>query len=320
MGGTLLNSLDRHLRRPEEHDGLPFHPECPVCRDRAAGTLPSHGVLSRQTQAALAAGVLAVSAVGPSASLASPPGAPAAPIDPTLDPDWQAPGPEGESGTESAEEAPPALDDGGGGGEEERGAVESEPFADTVPELQNDEAPPAPAPTSAPAEQPAPVPADPQPPAPATGEPAAPGDVVETPTVSEPTAESAPAPKSKKHAAERERTRERVRQLVPRSAPAPPAAAPAPTVPTQAATTVSDSTPTTTTASAATSSATPIEGGSYRVRPGDSLWSIAERLLGAGASTGDVAREVHRLWTLNEDRIATGDPDLLRVGTVLKLR
>ena len=32
-----------------------------------------------------------------------------------------------------------------------------------------------------------------------------------------------------------------------------------------------------------------------------------------------VAREVNRLWTLNSERIGTGDPDLLMVGTRLTL-
>jgi nucleoid-associated protein YgaU len=63
-----------------------------------------------------------------------------------------------------------------------------------------------------------------------------------------------------------------------------------------------------------------VAGSSYRVQPGDSLWLIARRLLGPGASAGEVAREVARLWRLNEQRIATGDPDLLHVGTVLRLR
>jgi nucleoid-associated protein YgaU len=73
-------------------------------------------------------------------------------------------------------------------------------------------------------------------------------------------------------------------------------------------------------ASLRTPATTPVEGDSYRVRPGDSLWSIARRLLGRAASTGQIAREVNRLWELNRERIGTGDPDLLAIGTVLKLR
>jgi LysM domain len=66
----------------------------------------------------------------------------------------------------------------------------------------------------------------------------------------------------------------------------------------------------------------PPQGGpaSYVVQPGDSLWSIAKRLLGRDASAGDIAREVNRLWSLNRARIATGDPNLLMVGTRLELR
>jgi nucleoid-associated protein YgaU len=63
-----------------------------------------------------------------------------------------------------------------------------------------------------------------------------------------------------------------------------------------------------------------IHGDTYTVRPGDSLWSIARRLLGQGASPADIAREANRLWELNRERIATGDPDLLIAGTKLKLR
>jgi hypothetical protein len=58
----------------------------------------------------------------------------------------------------------------------------------------------------------------------------------------------------------------------------------------------------------------------YVVTPGDSLWSIAKRLLGSDAPAALVAREVNRLWTLNRDRIGTGDPDLVMVGTKLRLR
>jgi len=55
------------------------------------------------------------------------------------------------------------------------------------------------------------------------------------------------------------------------------------------------------------------------VRAGECLWSIAYDQLGAGATPAAVARMVNRLWQLNADRIATGNPDLLMVGTTLKL-
>jgi LysM domain len=56
------------------------------------------------------------------------------------------------------------------------------------------------------------------------------------------------------------------------------------------------------------------------VEPGESLWSIATRLLGPDATPGRIAREVERLWELNKDRIGTGDRDLLMVGAKLRLR
>jgi hypothetical protein len=56
------------------------------------------------------------------------------------------------------------------------------------------------------------------------------------------------------------------------------------------------------------------------VAAGESLWSISRDALGGSASPAKIAREVNRLWGLNSARIATGDPDLLRVGTKLVLR
>jgi resuscitation-promoting factor RpfA len=55
------------------------------------------------------------------------------------------------------------------------------------------------------------------------------------------------------------------------------------------------------------------------VAPGESLWSIADDLLGDDASVARVAREVNRLWELNARRIGTGDPSLVHVGTTLLL-
>ena len=60
--------------------------------------------------------------------------------------------------------------------------------------------------------------------------------------------------------------------------------------------------------------------GTHVARAGESLWSIARDMLGGTASTAQIAREVNRLWELNQDRIGTGDPDLLMVGTRLTLR
>ena len=56
------------------------------------------------------------------------------------------------------------------------------------------------------------------------------------------------------------------------------------------------------------------------VRPGESLWTIAEDLLDSDASATSIAAEVARLWELNSDRIPSGDPDLIAVGQRLRLR
>jgi hypothetical protein len=58
---------------------------------------------------------------------------------------------------------------------------------------------------------------------------------------------------------------------------------------------------------------------SHVVAPGESLWSIATDFLEAGASSGEISREVERLWERNRDRIGTGDRNLLLAGTALQL-
>ncbi len=62
------------------------------------------------------------------------------------------------------------------------------------------------------------------------------------------------------------------------------------------------------------------DSGFYIVRPGETLWSIARRLLGEGHNPAATGPEVARLWELNADRIGSGDPDVLLPGTVLRLR
>lgn len=56
----------------------------------------------------------------------------------------------------------------------------------------------------------------------------------------------------------------------------------------------------------------------YRVRPGDSLWSIAAAHLPAGAAPGDVARAWPRWWRVNR-QVVGDDPDLIRPGQLLRV-
>jgi nucleoid-associated protein YgaU len=55
------------------------------------------------------------------------------------------------------------------------------------------------------------------------------------------------------------------------------------------------------------------------VEAGQSLWLIAESVLGNDAGDAQVAAEVERLWQLNAERIGTGDPDLIYPGQELRL-
>ena len=57
-----MGTLTAHLRRTDDHGGLPFHPDCPVCRaERLSGTLPAQRPVARRTQAAVVAAMLAAS-------------------------------------------------------------------------------------------------------------------------------------------------------------------------------------------------------------------------------------------------------------------
>jgi hypothetical protein len=61
-------------------------------------------------------------------------------------------------------------------------------------------------------------------------------------------------------------------------------------------------------------------GSTHVVEPGQSLWVIAQGILGRPASIAQVAFEVGRLWQLNSARIGSGDPDLIYAGQELRLK
>jgi hypothetical protein len=55
------------------------------------------------------------------------------------------------------------------------------------------------------------------------------------------------------------------------------------------------------------------------IRPGDSLWAIARRIVGPSASDAAVENKLVAIWNLNAGRIGTGDPNLIFPGTRLRL-
>ena len=350
--GPTLGSLTAHLIEAGDHGRLGFHPSCPVCRKkRLRDSLSSELVISRRVQAALASGLLAFSAAVPGAAAAPPePDQQQEGVTAPEQPPGGAPQPPGSGDVDA-----PDFDPGGetplpfegapspdiGGGSEDTGdgpPVETEPIDDPDADLL---APTEPETETPPAETDAPVPpaevvpVSPAPPAPEPTIIEAPPASPETPAapsapVAGPQTESNPRDESDR-ARERSGARERhasprpSSQRIPTQSPAPaiavppqsPApASPTPTAPPPAPVLLAQANPPSQTAPP------PLPEGarSHVVQSGESLWSIARRLLGSDASPGRIAGEVSRLWELNKDRIGTGDPDLLMIGTTLRLR
>ncbi len=159
------------------------------------------------------------------------------------------------------------------------------------------EAPPAPVPAVAEA-PPAPVPAVTE--APPAAEPAA-----ATPLIT-PVATATPELR-----ATRETRRAESKQPI-RRTPARPAqpAPPPPPVPSASA-------PVAAPAAQPASAAIPRGADHYEVQPGDSLWRIAERLLGPRASVRSVAALTAALWEHNRGRIGSPSPDVLPAGITI---
>ena len=326
-----MASLSAHLREPGNHGALAFHPACPICRsERLAGTLPADALVGRRTQALVAAGVLAFSSAAPAAALAQEPdqeqegsAAPdqAAVTDPAGDPDFD---PGGESTDLPSDGAPTSAAPVAADPDDDTGAVEQEPTTNEDAPIvdagdgTSTASPAAPqAPPTAETSQPPPptssTPSEPADPAPAAYAPGATADPAGPGADAQPDARADARKRSRRHANDRSGT-----ASVSTPAPQPVAVASNPSE----ATTVyvaQESRPRAVSAGAGGRAARPGDR-SHVVFAGESLWSISRDVLGDGASVANIAREVNRLWTLNRERIGTGDPDLLMVGTRLVLR
>jgi LysM domain len=352
-----MSSLTAHLLEAGDHGRLGFHPSCPVCRrERLFRPLSSEPVISRRVQAALATGVLALATAAPGAAAASDPDrqrpgvvAPKQPPkhgagrpsgggadDPDFDPGGETAlpfdvGPEQPTPTEDD----PLTDDGA--------PVETEPVDDPdAPFLSPDEPDQqAPSAEDAPVPPTAAVPVTPVAPAPPEQAPVSPPTTpAEDPAGAEQqdaerVAERPESPRRAKHDRATTRpdggVREETAPAAPQSPRPAPAAGVAPPIevakenaPLRALETVPP--PTQPVVVAQTGAAERDQAPAARnarfhvVKSGESLWSIARKVLGPSASAAQIARKVDRLWELNEDRIGTGNRDLLMVGTKLRLR
>jgi nucleoid-associated protein YgaU len=320
-------SLTAHLTAGTEHGRLSFHPLCPRCRDeRVSGSIDCEVLVSRRAQALLAAGVLAVSTATPTVSVAAeadqeqegeavppPDGSTGGTLDdPAFDPGGDDTPLDVDAG------APTEIPDGGDDIDDgaEATPVEREELDDPEGRLVLVEQPTEVPPAGGNPEVDAP-PAVPQ------------TDVTEqtpAPSVIAPEGDLPSKPMSERGREGRDgtrptprRTRTRVDQNTEQPAPVMPNA-PAPSTHVAVAAAPPVAVATVQVADPAGGAGAPVRGSRYVVREGDSLWSIAKRLLGSNASNGQVAREVSRLWRLNEERIGTGDPGRVHVGTVLKVR
>jgi hypothetical protein len=327
-----MASLSAHLRRPNDHGRLAFHPECPLCAgERLAGPLPPGAMLGRRSQALLASGVLAMATATPGVAFA---------VDPNQQRDGTTPPEQGVAG------APPGDSGFDPGGESTDLPFDAGPAPETPDTLESDEdsaalEPQAVTGNETPAVEPVDVDQQPAPPttaaAPLPPEAASPTPIPEQPssaptpeppataptqpetgaTTPPPQGASAP-PRADEQETEPKTTRRALEtQRQPARASAEPYVAPA-TAPTTVQVAQTQPRP----SSSPTNRRHAAKRGDrfHVVQRNESLWSIASDMLGESASPARIAREVNRLWELNSARIGTGDPDLLMAGTRLELR
>jgi nucleoid-associated protein YgaU len=341
-----MGSLTAHMRETGDHGRLRFHPSCPVCRaERLSGALSSEPVVPRRAQALLAGGVLMISSSAPGVAAAQEPdrqleGIAAPEERGAAEVDDFAFDPGGD--TALSFDTAPALtapeddvDSGSGAPLDVEPTVDLDaqlaPLAETDAPAAEDQAGVPPAESVASGELLAPGPAPPSGALPA-------GESVPPATPTAPTHTGELAARSGSHGTSSHRiggsTRSRYSRDDARSGARAPTRSERGSDGTEAP---SEATvPISAGAVPAPEPLTIVDPGDrlangtrqpldrsarfYAVQPGDSLWSIAKQLLGRDATTVRIAREVNRLWTLNRARIATGDPDLLPVGTRLELR
>jgi hypothetical protein len=304
-----MSSLSVHLRLPEDHSALPFHPSCPVCRrDRLTGSLDGEEIVSRRTQAAIAVGVLAFSGVGaPAAAVAA---------GPDQDVDGSAEVIQSPEPTMDVDDTTTEWIDGG------VAPTDDEP-AELAPETE--EALPEPV-SREQAEEPVIEVADEVEDPAAVTEPASEPVAIAAPPATDPmpTNEAPPANTIRVDTNERTKRERHVKRTKPAAQPravATPAPVVAPPAPIVAPATTEPETVRVAAGTNQTSVIRATDGARLHVvQRGESLWSIATDQLGQQAGVAEIAREVDRLWQLNEDRIASGNPDLLYTGTRLRLR
>jgi hypothetical protein len=290
-------------------------PECATCwRTWLAGDLPSGPLLSRRTHAALAAATLALSSTAPAAVLASEPhhrgSHPALHDSNPVDPVVEAPGDDSGSAPVDADPEPSTPD----------------------PDIPDPETTPAPEPV---AQEPVGAPAEPDDPVDSASDPLPTEDAGPAPGTPDkpPDGGSAPPPPTADQSGtsdtapvsgfrpERSQSRRHTVYLARSSSSHRSGRLNSP------ARTIAPAPPQTITRVVAAGAATAIPRAgrarpsdrSHVVRPGESLWSIASDLLGGRASGARIAAEVQHLWQLNAKHIGTGDPDVLPVGTELRL-